>query len=67
MRRRYRGCTIITTVLEEPILVARGRRNVTTTTVFKVVFPDKTWIYCGTTAWARKYIDEVLHLHGRAS
>lgn len=57
-RWTYRGCLIGIETLPDPILIGCNRGvNRYLKSFWRIVFPDGTWIRCGTKQQCRSYID----------
>jgi hypothetical protein len=61
----YRGCIATPEHLPREILVGCNNSvNRYLRVVWRVTFPDQTWIRCGTKHQSRQYIDHVGRHHG---
>jgi hypothetical protein len=57
----YKGCSIRPETIPGGILIGmNGQKNQYRTIVWRIEFPDNTWVRVGTKAIARGYIDGYL-------
>jgi hypothetical protein len=55
--RRYKGVRIEAEDVWESILVGCNKGNRYLSVVWRLTFPDGSWVRCGTLAASREYID----------